>query len=504
MSFIPPSPADIQAIGREFGCTMNEAEASVLRGLLAPLLMGYEYLDAEPDELPLLKYPDRSWATPAAGDNPLGAWSVKTRIKAAASGRLKGRSVAIKDNIFVAGVPMLNGSALFEGFLPDFDATVVTRLLDAGADITGKSVCENFCVSSGSFTANSGPVQNPRRPGYSAGGSSSGSAALVAASHVDMALGGDQAGSIRIPSSLSGTYGMKPTFGLVPYTGIMTMETSLDHTGPMTANVADNALMLEVLAGYDGYDGRQQELVVHTYTDALGRGIKGMNIGVLREGFDQPDSEPDVDECVRAAAQRLRGLGASVAEVSLPEHLTGVGIWGGVIGDGLWQTLKLNGLGYNHRDVYSPALHATMNGWSARLAETPANVQLLIFLGRYLERYRGRYYAKAKNLQGRLRVAYDAALAGCDLLLMPTTRSKAKPNLSNLAEASPVQVVGQAFGKLGNTCPFNVTGHPAMSIPCGLRDQLPVGMMLVGRHFDEPAIYRVANAFEQSGDWQSM
>jgi amidase len=504
MGFVAPSPADIRAIGREFGCDLSDAEAVALRSLMTPLLMSYEYLDAEPDEIPRLKYPDRSWEVPAAADNPFGAWYVKTRIKAASSGPLKGRSVAIKDNIFVAGVPMMNGSALLDGFLPDCDATAVTRLLDAGADVAGKSVCENFCVSSGSFTASTGVVHNPRRPGYSAGGSSSGSAALVAAGDVDMALGCDQAGSIRIPSSLSGIYGMKATFGLIPYTGVMGMETSLDHVGPMTANVADNALMLEVLAGYDGYDGRQQQLAVHKYTDSLGRGIEGLNIGVLREGFGQADSEPVVDECVRAAADHLRRLGASVAEVSVPEHLAGVGVWGGVIGDGLWQTLKLNGLGYNYRGVYSPALFAAMDGWHARLAEAPVNLQLLVFMGRYLERYRGRYYAKAKNLERRLRAAYDAVLAHCDLLLLPTTRYKAKPNPPSLAEASPAQIVEHASGNLANTCPFNVTGHPAMTIPCGLRDQLPIGMMLVGRHFDEPAIYRVAHAFEQSGDWQSM
>jgi amidase len=504
MSFVPPSPADLRVIGREFGCDLSDAEAATLRGFMAPLLMGYEYLDAEPDEIPVLRYADRSWEIPTAEDNPLGAWYARTRIRAAASGRLKGRSVAIKDNVFVAGVPMTNGAALLEGFLPDCDATAVTRLLDAGADVAGKAVCEHLCVSSGSFTASTGIVHNPRKPGYSAGGSSSGCAALVAAGHVDMALACDQAGSIRIPSSLCGTYGMKATFGLVPYTGIMGMETSLDYVGPMTANVADNALMLEVLAGYDGYDGRQQQLVVQKYTDALGRGIEGMNIGVLREGFGQMDSEQAVDECVRAAADRLRRLGAAVAEVSVPGHLTGVGIWGGVIGDGLWQTLKLNGLGSNYRGVYSPALHAAMDGWLARLNETPVNFRLLVLMGRYLERYHGRYYGKAKNLERRLRAAYDAAFGHCDLLLLPTTRSQAKPNPPSLAQATPAQVIEHAFSNLANTCPFNVTGHPALSLPCGLRDQLPVGMMLVGRHFDEPAIYRVAHAFEQSGDWQSM
>ena len=149
---------------------------------------------------------------------------------------------------------MMNGASTMEGYVPDVDATVVTRILDSGGTIAGKTVCEYFCFSGGSHTSASGPVHNPHRTGYSAGGSSSGSAAVVAAGDVPMALGGDQGGSIRIPASFCGIYGLKPTHGLVPYTGIMPIELTLDHTGPMTATVEDNALLLEVLADADGLD----------------------------------------------------------------------------------------------------------------------------------------------------------------------------------------------------------------------------------------------------------
>ena len=169
----------------------------------------------------------------------------------------------------LAGVPMMNGAATLEGYVPDIDATVVQRILDAGGTIVGKAHCEYFCLSGGSHTNATGPVHNPHKMGYSAGGSSSGSAVLVALGEVDMALGGDQGGSIRMPSSFSGTYGMKPTHGLVPYTGIMPIEIYVDHTGPMTATVADNALLLEVLAGADGYDPRQINVKTHPYTKAL-------------------------------------------------------------------------------------------------------------------------------------------------------------------------------------------------------------------------------------------
>ena len=411
--------------------------------------------------------------------------------------------MAVKDNIFVAGVPMMNGASILEGLVPDFDASVVTRLLQAGADIQGKAVCEFLCVSGGSATASTGIVHNPRNPEYSAGGSSSGSAALVGAGAVDMALGCDQAGSIRIPSSFCGTYGMKATHGLVPYTGIIGMEAMLDYVGPITANVADNALLLEVLAGEDGLDSRQRNLRLHHYTESLDRDIQGMRIGVLREGFSHPLSDPGVDQCVRRAADTLARLGAQVEEVSIPLHLQGVAIWGGVITDGLWETLRLNGQGYNVDTVYSPALHQAMQGWQSKLDRFPINVQMILLLARHLQQYHGGYYGKARNLVRRLRAAYDQALAGCDLLLLPTTVQKAARNPATQAELTPEQIISLAFNTILNTCQFDISGHPAMSIPCGLSDGLPVGMMLVGRHFDEPAIYRAAHAFERAGDWQA-
>ena len=164
----------------------------------------------------------------------------------------------MKDNIAVAGLPMMNGSATVEGFVPRRDATVVTRLLAAGATIAGKAVCEDLCFSGGSHTSRTGPVRNPWDRSRSAGGSSSGSAALVAAGQADLALGGDQGGSIRIPSAFCGTVGHKPTYGLVPYTGAFPIENTLDHLGPITRTVRDAALLLGVLAGRDGLDPRQR------------------------------------------------------------------------------------------------------------------------------------------------------------------------------------------------------------------------------------------------------
>src|SRR5260370_15208240 len=191
--------------------------------------------------------------------------------------------------------------------------------------------------------------------GYSAGGSSSGSAVVVAVGEADMAIGGDQGGSIRIPSSFSGIYGMKGTYGLVPYTGVMPIELTLDHTGPMTKTVRDNALLLEVLAGADGLDPRQYAPKVSSYTEALGGGVKGLRIGVVKEGFGHPSSEADVDAKVKAGAKLFRDLGATVEEVSVPMHLVAPAIWLPIAAEGPTQLMiKVNRMGTNLHRLYQP------------------------------------------------------------------------------------------------------------------------------------------------------
>ena len=270
------------------------------------VLASYRRLDqfAEPT-LPVKYQRDPGYRPPAA-ENRLNAWYWKCSIKGAASGPLAGKKIAIKDNTCVAGIPMMNGSSVLEGYVPDVDATVVTRMLDAGGEIVGKAVCESLCFSGGSHTSDTGPVLNPHDPTRSAGGSSSGSAALVVAGECDMAMGGDQGGSIRIPSSYCGAVGHKPTYGLVPYTGVFPIELTLDHTGPIARTAADAALLLEVIAGPDGLDPRQPPgLRTEAYTKSLTGDAKGLRIGIVNEGFGWPNSEPDVEAMVREAAQRL-------------------------------------------------------------------------------------------------------------------------------------------------------------------------------------------------------
>src|SRR5216683_6361239 len=331
--FRKPSVADLRQAAQEIGMNPSDDYLRAVEQIVIPLANAYAMLDAIADELPAVKYPRGPVHRPQPHENRYGAWYVTTSIKGKPGGKLAGRRIALKDNVCLAGVPMMIGADILEGYVPDVDATIVERILDAGGEIAGKAVCEYYCVSGGSHTSSTGPVQNPRKPGFSAGGSSSGSAALVAAGEVDMAIGGDQAGSIRIPASHCGIVGLKPTYGLVPYTGIAPLEITLDTCGPMTAGVSDNALLLEVIAGPDGIDSRQYQAAPRRYTDALAGGADGLRIAVLKEGFGHPNSESDVDAHVREAAQRFAKLGAIVTEVSVPTHALGFPVWAAIRGD---------------------------------------------------------------------------------------------------------------------------------------------------------------------------
>src|SRR6266849_5183196 len=298
-----PTPDQLKEIANQVGLSLTDADVASFIGLMTPSIAGYNVVDGLPNNLPEVKYPRTPGYRPSGEENPQNAWYVKTTVKGASGGKLADKTVVLKDNVMLAGVPMMNGASTLEGYVPEVDATVAIRILDAGGTIVGKSHCEYFCLSGGSHTNATGPVHNPRKHGYSAGGSSSGSAVLVAKGEVDMAIGGDQGGSIRMPASFCGVFGMKPTWGLVPYTGIMPIEIFVDHTGPMTRSVADNALLLEVIAGDDGYDPRIKAPQVHPYSQALGRGAKDLKIAIVKEGFGHPTSERAVDEKVRAGAK---------------------------------------------------------------------------------------------------------------------------------------------------------------------------------------------------------
>ena len=499
-----PTAEQMRAIVQSFGMTLSEADLATFMTLMEGTFQAYDRVDAMPDNLPKIKYPRTPGYKPPSAENPLNAWYVKSEVRGASSGPLEGKRIVLKDNVCLAGVPMMNGASTLDGYTPDVDATIVTRILDAGGTIVGKAHCESFCLSGGSHTNATGPVHNPWRLGYSAGGSSSGSAALVAAGEVPMAIGGDQGGSIRMPSSFCGTYGMKATHGLVPYSGVMPIEPTIDHTGPITSDVAGNALLLEVIAGVDGLDPRQIGVKTDRYTQAIGKGVAGLRIGIVAEGFGRPESERDVDQKVRKSAERFRDLGATVEDVSIPMHRDGLAIWTPIALEGLTDIMMHgNGFGTGWEGLHVTSLRDAHAGWRARANELSHSLKISMFVGEYMQnQYRGHFYSKAQNLSRLLKAAYDQALSKYDLLIMPTTPMKATPLPP--PDAGIPLYIQRAFEMIGNTAPFDTSGHPAMSVPCGLSDGLPVGMMIIARHWNESTIYRAAHAYEQMGDWKKM
>lgn len=503
MTIKRPTLAQMRSMADRFGMSLSDEDLREYTEIIEPYMMAYDRLDRMPDNLPEVRYPRSPGHFPDPSENPLNAWYVKTEVRGAPDGRLRGKRIALKDTICLAGVPMMNGSSIMEGYTPEIDATIVTRMLDEGAIIAGKAHCENFCLSGGSHTNAKGPVHNPYKRGYMAGGSSSGSAALVATGEVDMAIAGDQGGSIRIPASNCGCYGMKPTHGLVPYTGAMGVEQTIDHLGPVTNTVADNALLLEVLAGEDGLDPRQYKPKVFSYTEALGRGVQGMRIGILQEGFAHPNSETDVDQKVMAAAERFRDLGARVEEVSVPDHHVAMDAWTAITLEGLQDGMMWgNSTGTNYRGLFLPSMTDHMAQWRGRADELSHSLKACMFVGEHFQRqYRGRFYGKAQNIMRRCNERYLAALKQYDLLLMPTLPIKPQPHPP--ADCSLSLYVQRAFEMVPNTAPFN-GGLPAMNVPCGFSEGLPIGMMLVGPNYGEMKIYQAAHAFEQSGDWRTM
>src|SRR6266700_1731514 len=346
-----PTLDQLRSVAEDLGMHMGDEELKSYDTLMQANYAAYDAVDAMPDYVPAVTYPRTPGYRPEGEENKYNAWYVKTTVKGASSGKLAGKKIALKDNICLAGVPMMNGASTLEGYTPDTDATIVTRMLDAGGTIVGKVHCEYFCI-----------------------------------------------------------YGMKGTYGLVPYTGVMPIELTIDHTGPMTRNVRDNALLLEVLAGADGLDPRQGAPKVAKYTEALDGGVRGLRIGIVKEGFGLPSSEPDVDAKVMAAAQLFKKLGATVDEMSVPMHLVAPAIWLPIAAEGATEfMMKGNGMGTNWRGLYNTTLLDAHSAWHHRADELSDSLKITMLLGQYFTKhYRGLFYAKAQNLNRKLRAAYDA------------------------------------------------------------------------------------------------
>jgi amidase len=502
MALRRPTVEDLHRLAAANHFALSPEEVDAYQALVPDMFAALDRLDQAPMQRPPLTYRERDPGNrPNRQEDPLNAIVRRCSVKGARSGKLAGKRIGVKDNVCIAGVPMTCASLLLEEYIPDMDATIITRILDAGGEITAILNMDNFAFSGGGDTSAYGPTRNPHNPAYLAGGSSGGSAAALYYDDIDLTIGADQGGSIRIPASWCGVVGLKPTHGLVPYTGIVGIDPTFDHAGPMGRSVADVALLLEVLAGKDPMDPRQYDVPVQPYTQALSGDIRGVRLGIVREGFSTPVSEPEVDAKVREAVKALQELGAHAQEVSIPAHLEAGGMTWALITGGMAALMYGNGVGYHWKGLYNVSLaHALGKSLKAQAQDLPAQVKFVVMMGTYLNRaYYGRLYAKAQNQRRALCAAYDQALEQVDVLVMPTTPMTAHRYDPHLDLKG---LISHGWNMLGNTAPFDMTGHPSLSVPCGKVNGLPVGLMLTGRHFDDATLLRVAHAFEQQMPWE--
>lgn len=422
--------------------------------------------------------------------------------------------MAVKD------VPMLLGTNFIKGYVPDCDATVVTRILEAGGAILGKAVCENMCHSATSHSSGTGVVENPFAKGYSSGGSSSGSGVLVALGEVDGAIGADQGGSIRVPAANCGIVGLKPTFGLVPYTGSGSNEPTNDHLGPMTRTVLENAVFLEAIAGNDNIDDRSfaapwpEKVPLYSAIADMRqeKPLKGKKFGVIIESLNSPAMDSRVVNTFKSALSQFTRLGAEVEEISIPMHAKGASIWTGIskVGGFLAKTSGSFGRRGHQMLGLNSLLHPmAQENWDEAYTSTK-NIYLN---GLYAVQNQPLLLAKATNLSRQLRDSYDDALKKYHVLLTPTlpyvATSHAAPN------ATPIEQIAKQIGLTFNTAPFNQSGHPVLALPIGMlhalegpgvKDgvKLPVSMQIIGKWWDEMAVYEAAYAWERANDWRQM
>jgi amidase len=510
-----PDVDEVVAVAKELGIHLGPEEAGLYRRYLLEQLSAFDdFVQARIEEPrpPMVSAARTPGYRPRPEEDPLNAWTWKCRIEGAAGGVLAGKTVSYKDHIAVAGMPMSFGAFALEGFVPDFDATVVTRVLQAGGTVIGKNVMNGLSggFGTGGAIGDYGRPLNPHHHEHVTGGSSSGSGAAVAAGEVDISFGGDQGGSIRIPAAFCGIVGHKPTFGLVSHFGIgFGSDQSIDYTGPMTSTVEDAAAALQAAAGYDPYDPRQtRDVPAHLdVLGHLGEGVAGLRIGVLQEGFDEAES--DVRDLVLAAVDVLARAGADVSKVSIPAHHAIRAAQAALTGEGALALFRTGFFGAFTRTYYPAPVIAVINKlWADQAALLAPRTKLSLIAAEVTRRnYHGRLYAKAQNVRPTYIKAYDAVLADVDVLVMPTCLMTAPKNHrpGTYLEAVEENLTAMARGTSRNTQPFNYTGHPALALPVGKSPAgLPVSMQLVGRFFEDPLLMRAAYAFQHAVDWDTI
>ncbi|TVY62840.1 Amidase [Lachnellula suecica] len=526
------STAEVTSLAAAHNLSIPSSELDDWAALLAGLNHCAKEILQRPDYYPAVDtslYPRADIHRPSGDiDTDYGGWAWKATVRAAKpkSAELAGKTVALKDNIALAGVQCTNGTGAVD-WVPKVDATLVTRILDAGGVITGKAACENNCFGAVSDTSLTGPVHSPYAHGYSTGGSSSGSARLLASGQVDLAIGADQGGSIRLPSANCGIVGLKPTWELVPYTGCISLEATIDHTGPMATNVQDCATLLEVIAGSDGIDDRQPYnwpqghvkfgAEIREYLDSTAgteKPLKGIKIGILKEGFTDPLTDPNVASASHAAIAQLAELGAEVKELSIPLHSDSGMIWMVALPmAGTTQGLLANPSGRKQLLFPERAEQVGAELSQEAFEALGPGGQNIYLRGLFLQqRFGSPLHARCTNLLRKLGDSYDAALRDVDVLVMPTI---IYPPVKICPEGGRtlgvLKMLSRTIGATYNTATFNSSGHPALSLPVGFvpaRDNaavwLPTGLQIVGRKFEDLTCLKIAASWEKENDWKGL
>ncbi len=411
-------------------------------------------------------------------------------------GPLGGVPIALKDLLCTRGVKTTCSSKMLEHFVPPYDAHVVERLTVDGAISLGKANMDEFAM--GSSTENSAffPTRNPWDLSRVPGGSSGGSTAAVAALEAPLSLGSDTGGSIRQPAAYCGCVGLKPTYGLVSRYGLIAFASSLDQIGPIANDVRDCALLLSSIAGHDKRDSTSIAQPVPKYLDALTGDIKGLRVGVPREFFDQ-GVEPYVIEAVHAAIQQYEALGASIMEVSMPSVEYALATYYIIAPSEASSNLaRYDGVQYGLR-VAEPGDNIVEMYSKTRAAGFGHEVQHRILIGTHAlsSGFYDAYYLKAQKVRTLIRREFDAAFEQCDVLATPTAPSVAFKIGEKTSDPFSM--------KLADVCtiPVNMAGLPALSLPCGFHEGLPIGLQLIGNVLQESTLLRAAHAYEQSTEW---
>jgi amidase len=495
----PPTPEELSSLAAAEYLHLTADEAEAYAGVLAGVIGQLDRLDELVPPTPPLRHQSRDpGRRPATGEDPFNAFTRFCRVEGAPTGALAGLRAGVKDNLAVAGIPITNASRT-SSYVPCSDAVVVERMLDAGASIVGKLNMDDFATSGTGESSFYGPPRNPVDPSRSAGGSSGGTGSAVASGAVDIALGVDEGGSGRIPASFCGVVSLKPTHGLVPSHGLTYMDHTIDSICPTARTVAAVATLTDVVAGHDDRDPQWVRCAPAPTqcVDTLNAGVAGLRIGVIAQGSTASLCQPGVLARFSDAVDALAASGAEIVNVSVPLWDDAWPMELAMLFHLAWAMAQSEGMGFGHLGEIDVArAHAFALSRRLEADEFPPFLKVWLLAGRWLhDHYFSTYFGKAQNLRRALRDQVDNALTGCDLLVTPTTPHVAPPLLDRPGTDAELLLRGTTM--TANTAPLNLTGHPALAVPCGEDgDGLPVSLQIIGRPFADALTLQAAAVVE--------